>query len=66
MGFQRDIIPLAESRDSVSGRGRAEPCNAFKRSARGKSPNCPADCLEKGDALQERASPAIIAIVILL
>jgi len=56
-GFQRDNIPLAESRDSVSGGewGKA-PHKAFKRSAKGEFQNSPKDYFERGNALQERGS----------
>ena len=54
-GFQRDNIPLAESRDSVSGGewGKA-PHKAFKCSAKGEFQNSPKDYFERGNALQER------------
>ena len=57
-GFQRDNIPLAESRDSVSGGewGKA-PHKAFKRFAKGEFQNSPKDYFERGNALQERAFP---------
>jgi len=35
----------------------AKPCIAFKRSAKGEFQNSPADCFERGNALQERAFP---------
>ncbi len=59
MGFQRDCVPLAESRGGASGR-----CSQFfknseiirRRSARVNSENNPVNCFRKRDALQERAS----------
>ena len=39
--------------------GRPQVDVYFRRSARGESPNSPVDCLGRGDALQERASPKI-------
>ena len=56
MGFQRDFVPLAESRGSASGGGGQSP-TVTKRLAKGEFPNSPVDCLERGNALQEKAFP---------
>ena len=37
--------------------GRPQVDDAFRRSAKGEFPNSPVDCLERGNALQERAFP---------
>jgi len=58
MGFQRDCVPLAESRGSASGGvwGKA-PQIASKRFAKGELKNSPVDCFLRGNALQVKAFP---------
>ncbi len=56
-GFQRDGVPLAESRGSAFGGVWGNAPQSVKRSAKGVFPNSPQDCLERGNALQERAFP---------
>ncbi|MBP3380492.1 MAG: hypothetical protein J6K77_06500, partial [Ruminococcus sp.] len=59
---------MAESRGGASGRVwdrvpyRPQVDDAFRRSARGEFQNSPVDCFERGDALQERASPSYIGL----
>ena len=56
MGFQRDNIPLAESRGRASdGVWGKAPHKAFKRFAQGELKNSPVYCFLRGNALQERA-----------
>ena len=59
LGFQRDGVPLAESRGSASGRVWDSVPQSVKRSAKGEFQNSPKDCFERGNALQERAFPLV-------
>jgi hypothetical protein len=59
-GFQRDCVPLAETRGSASGRcsqfsENSEPIQ--RRLAMGELKNSPVDCFSRGNALQEKAFP---------
>ena len=56
MGFQRDCVPLAESRDRVSG-GFGQRPSCVRRFAKGEFQNSPVDCFERGNALQVKAFP---------
>ncbi len=60
MGFQRDCVPLAESRGSASGSCSQLSENSEiiqRRFAKGEFQNSPVDCLGRGNALQVKAFP---------
>ncbi|MBP5578412.1 MAG: hypothetical protein J6X56_02860, partial [Ruminococcus sp.] len=59
MGFQREYTPFGEVQRQSLWLGLGQSPKKTKRFAKGEFPNSPADCLERGNALQVKAFPEV-------